>query len=189
MASHHAASDDIANALRDVVEHELHSPAAIKYQHQPNKLGRPFKLTVPILGGKPLSLSTWKGKVILIDFWATWCPPCRASLPGLAALYQQNHDKGFEVLGISNDYDIADLKQFLAQNKDIAWPQSFNPAGPNRWHNLAVTLGIDAIPTSYLIDRNGILRNIQIGIPEEKIKKLLDQPAKPDSPTDTSAKK
>jgi len=186
MARYHAASDDIASSLRDIVEHDLHGPAALKYQHQPNKIGRLFNVTVPTLGGKPLSIPSWKGKVVLVDFWATWCPGCRDLLPTLVKLYQDNHAKGFEVVGISNDYALADLKQYLAQNKDIVWPQSFSPAGPNKFHTLFYQCSIEGVPTSYLIDRNGILRDIQFCFPDDtKVKQLLDEPAKSDSPTDT----
>ena len=185
MAHYHAASDDTANALRDIVEKDLHSAAAIKYQHQPNKFGRPFKVSVPIVGGKPLFIPSLKGKVVLLDFWATWCPPCRASLPHLVELYKQYHSQGLEVVGISNDYALTDLKEFLGQNKDMAWPQSFSPAAANQWHTLAKQCDVDGIPTSYLIDRNGILRNIQIGLPpDEMVQKYIAAPAGADGAMD-----
>ena len=140
MAHIGAVSDDTANALRDVVEHDLHGPAAIKYQHQPNKFGRPFKVSVPIVGGKPLFIPSLKGKVVLLDFWATWCPPCRASLPHLVELYKQYHSQGLEVVGISNDYALTDFREFLAQNKDMAWPQSYSPAAANQWAHAGETM-------------------------------------------------
>lgn len=184
-----ATSDANANALRDVVDKDLHGQAAIVYQHQLVKFGRPFKVTVPIVGGKPLSIASWKGKVVLIDFWATWCPPCRESLPHLAQLYHDYHAKGLEVVGISNDYSLVDLKQFLARNKDIVWPQSFSPAAANQWHTLAKQCGVDGIPTSILIDRNGILRSMRIGLPsEETIQKYLDEPAA-EGPTEKSGQR
>ncbi|MCX6894988.1 MAG: TlpA disulfide reductase family protein [Verrucomicrobia bacterium] len=104
------------------------------------------------LAGKPLTVSGLKGKVVLIDFWATWCPPCRAELPNVIKVYQQQHAKGFEVIGISLDSDRAKLESFIkAQN--MAWPQYFDGAG---WGNkLAKKYGVDSIPATYLLDREG----------------------------------
>jgi thiol-disulfide isomerase/thioredoxin len=189
MARYSAASDEIANSLRDVVEKDLKSPAAEKYRHQAYKIGRPFKIAVGCIDGKAVSTTTWKGKVVLIDFWATWCPPCVASVPKLVQLYQTNHARGLEVLGISNDSSLAALKEFLAGHKEMVWPESFGPSGRNGWHSLAPQMGIEAIPTSFLIDRNGILREIQTGFLDEAlVNQLLDEPVKADAPTDATAK-
>jgi thiol-disulfide isomerase/thioredoxin len=180
VARYGAASDELAMAARDIVEKYLTSPKAIKYKEQPNKLGRPFVLRGESINKGVVSTTDWKGKVIIIDFWATWCPPCRAALPDLIKLYQENHDKGLEVLGISNDSEIDDLHKFLADNKDMAWPELFGPTPPNGWNRLSAPMGVEAIPTEFFIDRNGILRDITINdLQPEFVAKLLDESVKP----------
>jgi thiol-disulfide isomerase/thioredoxin len=182
MARYRAASDNAANALRDVAEKDLTGPAALKYQHQPYKLGRPFKLSVRTLDGKTIEVANWRGKVVVVDFWATWCPPCVATVPKLVQLYQDGHPKGLEFLGISNDSNIGDLKAFLASHKEMAWPESFNPSGREGWHALAAQMDVHAIPTTFIVDRNGILRSIESGFLDEKlIKQLIQEQVKPEA--------
>ena len=104
------------------------------------------------LDGKPLSISRFKGKVLLVDFWATWCGPCRVELPNVIATYQKHHKKGFEILGISLDQDEQAMKKFLASNK-MTWPQYFDGLG---WQNkLAARYGVNSIPATYLLDAQG----------------------------------
>lgn len=104
------------------------------------------------LAGKEMSLSDYKGKTVLVDFWATWCPPCRAELPNVIAVYQKFHDKGFDIVGVSLDEDKDKLEKFLATNK-MPWPQYFDGEG---WQNsLAQKYGIESIPATYLLDGEG----------------------------------
>ncbi len=104
------------------------------------------------LAGKPLSIASHKGKVVLLDFWATWCGPCRGDLPHVIRAYEKYHDQGFDVIGISLDDDQEKLSSFLKQNK-IAWQQNF---GGKAWDNkLAVKYGIMSIPATFLIDGEG----------------------------------
>ncbi len=104
------------------------------------------------LDGKPLSVSRFKGKVLLVDFWATWCGPCRVELPNVIATYEKHHKKGFEILGISLDQDEQAMKKFLASNK-MTWPQYFDGLG---WKNkLAARYGVNSIPATYLLDAQG----------------------------------
>ena len=104
------------------------------------------------LNGKPLSISGCQGKVVLIDFWATWCPPCRAELPFVIAAYKKYHDQGFEIIGVSLDQDKTTLENFLRQN-GMTWPQFFDGRG---WGNkLAMKYGVESIPATYLLDGSG----------------------------------
>jgi thiol-disulfide isomerase/thioredoxin len=104
------------------------------------------------LEGKPLSVSRFKGKVLLVDFWATWCGPCRVELPNVIATYEKHHKNGFEILGISLDNDEQAMKQFLASNK-MTWPQYFDGLG---WQTkLAGQYGVNSIPATYLLDAQG----------------------------------
>jgi len=102
--------------------------------------------------GKPLSIANYKGKVVMIDFWATWCPPCRGEIPNVVATYQKYHDKGFEIIGVSLDQDQGKLLNFIKEN-NMTWQQYFDGQG---WGNkLAVKYGIDSIPMTFLLDGNG----------------------------------
>ncbi len=99
--------------------------------------------------GKPLSPDNYKGKVLLIDFWATWCGPCVHELPNVLATYGKYHGKGFEIIGISLDRDEAKLTSFLKEQK-IPWSQIFDSQG-----NLAVKYGVESIPSTFLLDGEG----------------------------------
>jgi thiol-disulfide isomerase/thioredoxin len=179
IARYGAASDEIGNAARDIVENELTGPRAIKYKARPNKLGRPFVLRGDSIDQKLVSTADWKGKVIIIDFWATWCGPCRQAMPDLIKLYQDDHDKGLEVLGVSNDSIFNDLRGFLAGNKDMVWPQMFGPSSPDGWNHLAHEMGVTEIPTEFFIDRNGVLRDIETNdLRPDLVAKLLAEPVK-----------
>jgi peroxiredoxin len=104
------------------------------------------------LNGKLLSISQYKGKVVLVDFWATWCMPCVVELPQIQKAYDMYHDKGFEVVGVSLDEDKDRLQQFIKQ-KQMPWPQFFDG---KKWENkLAVKYGVDSTPTGYLLGRDG----------------------------------
>ena len=106
------------------------------------------------LDGKPLSVATYKGKVVLLDFWATWCPPCRAELPNVLKTYEAHHKAGFEIIGISLDQDKQKLTSFI-EDKKMPWAQYFDGKG---WGNkLAQKYGVQSIPATYLIDRQGTI--------------------------------
>jgi thiol-disulfide isomerase/thioredoxin len=105
------------------------------------------------LDGKPLSVASRKGKVVLLDFWATWCGPCRAELPNVITAYKKYHDKGFEIIGVSLDSDRAKLDAFLKKTDGMTWPQYFDGEG---WGNkIAVKYGVESIPFTVLIGKDG----------------------------------
>ncbi|HEV3222210.1 MAG TPA: TlpA disulfide reductase family protein [Puia sp.] len=114
-------------------------------------------LSLPDLNGKMVSLSELKGKVVLIDFWASWCGPCRHNNPHLVKLYNKYHSKGLEIFGISLDEDIDDWKKAVRHDK-LIWIQVIDDKG---WQApSAYAFGVDMIPTSFLIDRQGVIRTI-----------------------------
>jgi thiol-disulfide isomerase/thioredoxin len=104
------------------------------------------------LQGNPLSVAKYKGKLVLVDFWATWCGPCVGTLPSVIKAYNKHHADGFEIIGISLDMDEQKLKSFL-KTKEIPWAQYFDGKG---WQNkLAAKYGIQSVPATFLLDRQG----------------------------------
>ena len=128
------------------------------------------------LAGVPGELS---GRVVLVDFWASWCAPCKASFPALDDLQRTYAGRGFTVLAVSVDDDPRKLKDFLA-----AHPVSF-PVVHDARQQLVAAAGIEAMPTSFLIDRAGTIRFAHAGFKPEstpaelaaEIERLLPEPA------------
>jgi thiol-disulfide isomerase/thioredoxin len=118
------------------------------------EVGSPFPdFAVQDLDGKPLSVAGFKGKVVLVDFWATWCGPCRAELPNVIDTYKKYHSQGFEIIGVSLDSDRDKLDGFLKQEDGMTWQQYFDGQG---WSNkLAVKYGVEAIPFAVLVGPDG----------------------------------
>lgn len=109
------------------------------------------------LEGETIRLSDLLGKVVLLDFWATWCGPCRIEMPGIKALYEQHKDSGFTVVGISGDKEEGQLRDFIRE-QGIAWKQVFEPT-PEKG-TVHYTYGVFKYPTSLLIDRKGTIRMV-----------------------------
>jgi len=115
--------------------------------------------TLPSLAGENITLSNLKGKVVLVDFWATWCPPCKNAIPHLIDLYEKFKDQGFVVLGISPE-DEKSLEKFRDDYK-ITYPILLGT------QEVAQAYGVQAIPKSIFIDKKGIVRKIQVGFAPE----------------------
>lgn len=126
-------------------------------------------VSLPSPTGDEIKLSSLKGKVVLVDFWASWCGPCRYANKGLAKLYDKYREKGFEIYGISVD---SDKKAWLkAIRKDeIKWTQVNDKKGST---STAYQWGIYALPTSFLLDKNGQL--VVVNPDEKKLEKLLNR--------------
>ncbi len=146
--------------------------ALAQAQPRPGELAYDINLKTP--KGDTLSLTSLSGKVVLVDFWASWCGPCRVSNRQLVKLYSKYKSKGFEILGVSLDQDKKDWIKAIAKDK-ISWPQVIDDRG---WEaQTAIDWNVYQIPTSYLINKDGTVIGIN---PEKKdlekaLKQLLDQ--------------
>jgi peroxiredoxin len=120
--------------------------------------------------GKPVKLSSLKGKVVLVDFWAAWCGPCRQENPNVVKIYQQYHSKGFEILGVSLDRTKEDWLKAI-KDDNLTW---IHVSDLQYWQNAAARLyGVNAIPQSFLLDKDGKI--IGKGLRgEELAKKLME---------------
>ncbi len=117
--------------------------------------GDPISFNVKDLEGNPLSIEKFKGKVVLLDFWATWCKPCIVEMPNVKRLYDMYQKEGFEIIGISLDNKKAALESYIKKN-DIKWPQFFDGAA---WNNeIAKKYKVRSIPATFLLDRKGKIR-------------------------------
>lgn len=119
--------------------------------------------------GQGRTLNEFQGKVIYVDFWASWCPPCAKSFPFLNDLHHQFRDQGLEILGVNLDENLSDAQEFLDKN-----PAHFAiMADPDQ--QCAKQFDVKAMPSSYLIDRNGIIQHIHLGFHPDDAEQLKNQ--------------
>ncbi|HNA42394.1 MAG TPA: TlpA disulfide reductase family protein, partial [Saprospiraceae bacterium] len=129
-----------------------------------------FTLETP--DGKKVSLKDFKGKVVLIDFWASWCGPCRRENPNVVAMYNRYKDKGFEILGVSLDRSKEPWIKAIADDK-LTWPHVSDLKG---WGSSAAALyGITSIPHTVLVDRDGriVARQLRGEVLGKKLEEIL----------------
>ncbi len=138
------------------------------------EIGREIEMRFTALDGREVDVARMRGKVVLVDFWATWCGPCIQELPNVKAVYERYHAQGFEIIGISLDTerDRQKLIDFCREN-DLPWPQHFDGLG---WKNqFAQEFSIKGIPAMLLIDRDGRIAssNARGSKLESEVKRLL----------------
>lgn len=155
-----------------------HSVSGVKIGEQLDKMKataigeQAIDFTVNDVNGNPVSLSSFKGKTVLIDFWASWCGPCRAENPNVVKAYNKYKDKNFTILGVSLDEDASKWKEAIEHDK-LAWTQVSDLKG---WDaEAAGKYGVKAIPANFLIDQDGkiIGHNLRGEKLEEKLAEVL----------------
>jgi|SRR5271156_3920385 len=141
------------------------------------------------LEGATISNSALRGKVVLLDFWGTWCPPCRESVPTLVGLQKKFSDRPFQIVGVSSDTEEDKWKAFIAAKK-MTWPEYIDLPG-----SVQALFDIHEFPTYIVLDRNGVIQmrqsgyDIEIGAQlEEAINKALKKPYSPEVQQGTATK-
>jgi len=137
-------------------------------------VGDTLEIAFTSMNGEEIDLAKMKGKVVLVDYWATWCGPCITELPNLKAAYEAYHDQGFEVIGISLDEDKEALEAFLKE-REMPWPQDFTGEG---WATpLAQKYGINSIPATFLIGKEGkiVATDLRGSALKEAVEKALGE--------------
>jgi len=123
-----------------------------------------FALAGPTLDGKKIDIADYRGKVVLVDFWATWCRPCIRELPHVRKAYDRYHDQGFEVIAVSLDHDRAELADYVEMHR-LPWPQIIfdHPDELGGNNPLARLHHVEGIPATFLLDREGqvVARNLR----------------------------
>lgn len=166
--------------VTDRLQRAVRSPHAGVRSHAESRLrlaqarSEPLSLAFQALDGRQVDLATLRGKVVLIDFWATWCGPCLAELPNVKAVYDRYHARGFEIVGVSLDResDRTKLIEFL-RTHSLPWPQYFD--GHTWDNNLAKRFGVTAIPATFLFGPDGRLAsdNVRGERLDVEVKRLL----------------
>ena len=124
----------------------------------------------PALTGKTkLSLAAYRGKVVYLDFWASWCPPCLTSIPQLEELRKQFPSDQFQILAVNVDQDPKKALKFLERTK-VGYPSATDPRG-----TIPASFGIETMPTSFLIDRRGVIRYVHHGFRKGDVTPLRER--------------
>jgi thiol-disulfide isomerase/thioredoxin len=154
---------------------------ATRYEH----VGKPVDLKFTSVDGHEVDLAKLKGKVVFIDFWASWCGPCRVALPEIKKTYDEFHARGFEVIGVNLD-DKEDAMRKVVKDFEMPWPIRYDGEGMNG--QIAAKFGITGIPSMWMIDKKGVVRDIREGVPRDPsvglklaadVTKLLEEKTEP----------
>jgi peroxiredoxin len=158
--------------LTDPVSDSLKDKARMLLRRLDN-MGKPLDMKFTAMDGREVDLSRMRGRVVLIDYWATYCVPCVETIPQLKDTYEKFHSRGFEIVGISADKDEKALNRYV-QEHELPWPQYFERQGPQ---DFEAKFAIDSLPTLWLVDKKGNLRETSDAFPDlqGRVEKLLDE--------------
>ena len=143
-----------------------------------NQIGKKaVEFSLPAVGGENVTLQSFRGKVVLLNFWATWCGPCRQELPELARLQEKFRQRGLMVVAVTVDNEVENVQAFL-KKYDVKLQALWD-----KKKKVADAYAVEKMPSSYLIDRSGVVRFIHRGYTPEELKRieaeiddLLDKP-------------
>ena len=135
------------------------------------------QFSLPDLAGRRLSLSSLRGHIVIVNFWATWCEPCMFEIPGLAAFWRQHHSRCLEVLGIAEDFDDQYIVAGAATHLQIPYPVLLDSDGL-----VADSYHVPGYPITYVIDARGKVRRVFDGVVTEKELEAVVTPLLPVSP-------
>jgi len=122
------------------------------------------ELKVKTLGGEKVVLSDLRGKVVLLNFWATWCPPCRAEMPGFQRVWDEKRDAGFVVVGLSADETGSGGVARFLRDQGISYPVGMASASAKLAYG-----GVSGLPISFLVDQEGVIQRTVMGIYDEQL--------------------
>jgi len=114
-----------------------------------------------LLKPSTIKLDDYRGKVVYLDFWASWCPPCRSAFPKIDRIYAKYRERGFDVVAVNQDQELTEALRFVEKQ-----PVSFTLV-TDRDHAIAERFGVKAMPSAYLIDRKGVVRHIHKGFKQD----------------------
>ncbi|MEI7766704.1 MAG: TlpA disulfide reductase family protein [Phycisphaerae bacterium] len=163
MATAGNANKELAKQAKDIIVKDSTAPMALMLKEQieadrklEDMIGKPFVLSGKTVDDKDFAMPQLKGKVVVIDFWATWCPPCREETPNLIKLYQEYQKDGLEIVGVSLDRSLDPLKEYVTANKGMNWIQIWDEEG-----KISKGFNIESIPQMFVVDRAGNLHTTE----------------------------
>jgi thiol-disulfide isomerase/thioredoxin len=166
--------DEVLKATKEKDPKLYEQAKRIQFQVAPEGLEFPeFPEGTKDTEGKPIKIADYKGKIVLVDFWAAWCGPCMAEAPNVVRAYKEYHPKGFEIIGISLDQSKERMEKAVEEH-GMTWRQYFDGLG---WKSkVGTAYGINSIPATYLVGKDGkvVASNLRGQALDKKLAELLE---------------